>query len=143
MIIGRVYKFNSGHYLPNVPDGHKCKRQHGHNYRMEVVVSGIPTDVGFLIDFWDLDAIVGHYVKKVDHFNLNDITGLSNPTAEHIAGWFHERLDRDIKCAIAGTLSTLSHGPTESGVPPQRINPSLVLSWVKIWEEDDCWAQYP
>src|SRR5690606_30399132 len=38
--IGRTYRFESAHHLPHLPEGHKCKNLHGHNYRMEVVVRG-------------------------------------------------------------------------------------------------------
>ena len=38
--IGRTYRFESAHHLPLVPEGHKCKNMHGHNYRMDVVVRG-------------------------------------------------------------------------------------------------------
>ena len=32
--IGRTYRFESAHYLPNLPDGHRCKNLHGQNYRI-------------------------------------------------------------------------------------------------------------
>lgn len=35
--------FDSAHWLPNVPGGHKCKAMHGHTYRIRLEVSG---DVG-------------------------------------------------------------------------------------------------
>jgi 6-pyruvoyltetrahydropterin/6-carboxytetrahydropterin synthase len=90
--IGRIYRFESAHHLPHVPDGHKCKNVHGHNYRVEIVKQGTPDARGFVEDFADVDAEIAPLVKLVDHRLLNDVPGLENPTAEVIAAWFFERI---------------------------------------------------
>ena len=90
--ITRRYHFEAAHWLPRVPEEHKCHRIHGHNYEVEITVSKPIQDDGFLIDFWDLDKVVQPLVEQVDHRTLNDIEGLTNPTAELIAGWFLDRL---------------------------------------------------
>lgn len=90
--IGRSYRFESAHHLPNLPDGHKCKNLHGHNYRIEVVVRGRLDERGFVRDFAEIDAEVMPLVRQVDHKLLNDIEGLENPTAEIIAAWFLARI---------------------------------------------------
>ncbi len=93
MRITRRYAFEAGHWLPGVPEGHKCKRPHGHNYEIEVSVDGKPDPVtGFIMDFWDLDTIVDPIIARVDHRMLNDVPGLQNPTAEHIATWFKTQI---------------------------------------------------
>lgn len=90
--IGRTYRFESAHHLPNLPDGHKCKNLHGHNYRLEVVVRGNLDARGFVKDFAEIDAVVAPLLKRVDHRLLNDVEGLENPTAEVIAAWFLARV---------------------------------------------------
>jgi len=90
--IGRTYRFESAHRLPNLPDGHKCKNLHGHNYRIEVVVRGRLDGRGFVKDFAEMDSEIGPLLKLVDHRLLNDVEGLENPTAEIIAAWFFERI---------------------------------------------------
>lgn len=90
--IGRTYRFESAHQLPLVPDGHKCKNMHGHNYRIEVTVSGTLDKRGFVLDFAEMDADILPLIKKVDHKVLNDVEGLENPTAELIANWFLNRI---------------------------------------------------
>jgi 6-pyruvoyltetrahydropterin/6-carboxytetrahydropterin synthase len=99
LTIKREYRFEAGHFLPNVPDGHKCKRQHGHNYRIEVEVGpkradAVLNEQGLIVDFWELDKWVKPAIDLVDHRNLNDIEGLQNPTAEHIAMWFFQRINQ-------------------------------------------------
>lgn len=90
--IGRTYRFESAHRLPHLPDGHKCKNLHGHNYRLEVVVCGSLDSRGFVKDFAELDAEIAPLLRIVDHAVLNDVPGLENPTAENIAGWFFHRI---------------------------------------------------
>jgi 6-pyruvoyltetrahydropterin/6-carboxytetrahydropterin synthase len=90
--IGRTYRFESAHHLPLLPDGHKCKNVHGHNYRIEVVLRGELDSRGFVKDFAEIDAEIMPLIKSVDHRVLNDVEGLSNPTAEIIAAWFFQRI---------------------------------------------------
>jgi 6-pyruvoyltetrahydropterin/6-carboxytetrahydropterin synthase len=92
MKIGRTYRFEAAHRLPLVPDGHKCKNMHGHNYRIEVVFSGNLDDRGFVADFADMDAAIMPIIKILDHRLLNDVDGLENPTAENIATWLYIRI---------------------------------------------------
>lgn len=91
--IGRTYRFESAHHLPLLPEGHKCKNLHGHNYRIEVVVCGPLDQRGFVRDFAEMDAEVAPLIKRLDHRLLNEIEGLENPTAEVIAAWFYARIE--------------------------------------------------
>jgi 6-pyruvoyltetrahydropterin/6-carboxytetrahydropterin synthase len=90
--IGRTYRFESAHQLPHLPDGHKCKNLHGHNYRVEVVLSGTLDARGFVRDFAEIDAEIMPLVDKLDHRLLNEVEGPENPTAEIIANWFLQRI---------------------------------------------------
>lgn len=87
------FRFEAAHFLPNVAEGHKCRRMHGHSFRGEVAVRGpIDPRIGWLIDFADLKRIVDPLVARLDHYLLNEVEGLSNPTSEQVALWFWERL---------------------------------------------------
>jgi 6-pyruvoyltetrahydropterin/6-carboxytetrahydropterin synthase len=90
--IGRTYRFESAHHLPHLPDGHKCKNLHGHNYRVDIVKQGTPDARGFVRDFAEIDGEIAPLLKMVDHRLLNEVPGLENPTAEVIAAWFFERV---------------------------------------------------
>ncbi len=86
------YSFSAARQLPNLPDGHKCRRLHGHSFRVEVSVAG-PLDArGFVLDYGDLDAAVQPLIDRLDHRYLNDIEGLENPTSEILALWLKERI---------------------------------------------------
>ena len=82
------FSFEAAHWLPNVPEGHKCRRMHGHSFKGEVVVRGeIDPRIGWLIDFADLKRAVDPIVTRLDHYLLNEIEGLENPTSEIVARW--------------------------------------------------------
>jgi 6-pyruvoyltetrahydropterin/6-carboxytetrahydropterin synthase len=94
MEISREYGFEAAHRLPNVPDGHKCARLHGHSFRVVVHVEGpIGETTGWVLDFADVDAVAAPVVDQLDHRYLNDIVGLENPTSERVAEWLWERLE--------------------------------------------------
>lgn len=88
--IGKQYHFAAAHFLPKVPDGHKCKNMHGHNYMVEVEIRNeiSPLD-GFCgnVDFYQVDESMKPIIAKLDHKLLNEVEGLENPTAENIAAW--------------------------------------------------------
>lgn len=92
MRIAAQFGFEAAHRLPLLPDGHKCKNLHGHNYKLEVAVYGTLDKRGFVMDYAELDEIVDPLVKRLDHRYLNEIEGLENPTSEVLAEWFLSRI---------------------------------------------------
>jgi len=93
MEIYKEFSFDSAHFLPNVPEGHKCKNMHGHTYRLKVVIEGEPDPVlGWLMDFKELKDKVGVVIEQLDHKLINDIKGLENPTAELITIWIWKQI---------------------------------------------------
>lgn len=103
--IAAEYSFEAAHHLPNLPDGHKCKRMHGHNYKLVVSVAATDLDArGFVIDYAELDAAVQPLVDKLDHRLLNDIEGLDNPTSEVMALWFKQRIRHKLPVQFGPSL---------------------------------------
>lgn len=91
--IYREFTFEAAHRLPNVPEGHKCARLHGHSYRVEVHVSGfVPDDTGWVCDFGDIKAAFKPLDDQLDHRYLNEVLGLENPTSEVLAKWIWDKL---------------------------------------------------
>lgn len=111
----RLESFNSAHRLHNPKwDDETNKRVfgkcnnpnfHGHNYMLEVKVSGyINADTGYLIDTKILSDIIKEKVlEKFDHKNINlDIPEFKNlnPTTENVAIVIHNILRNEIDSSL-------------------------------------------
>lgn len=84
--ITRAYVVQAAHQLHGLREGHKCGRMHGHNYRIEVTITGRVTEQGFVVDAEEIDRWVGSAImQQLDHRTLNDV--IEQPTAENIAMW--------------------------------------------------------
>jgi 6-pyruvoyltetrahydropterin/6-carboxytetrahydropterin synthase len=89
----KSFSFEAAHDLPHFPEGHKCRRLHGHSFHVEVHVAGdVDEKTGILMDYGDIKAACEPVRKQLDHYYLNDIAGLENPTSEVLAAWIWERL---------------------------------------------------
>ena len=89
----KTFRFEAAHSLPNVPQGHKCRRLHGHNYRVDVHVSGeVEPEAGWVLDFAQIGRAIEPILAELDHHCLNDIPGLANSTSEQIARHIWDRI---------------------------------------------------
>ena len=114
-----VTKFAAAHQLTMV--GSKCENMHGHNWKIEVYVTGEKTDdAGVLIDFGIIKKHVRNIMSMLDHKYLNELDYFqhSQPSSENIAYFVATELQ-------------------------QRIdNQAVRLSRVTAWESDDAGATY-
>jgi 6-pyruvoyltetrahydropterin/6-carboxytetrahydropterin synthase len=128
VLASRRESFNAAHQLrdPGLSDEEnqrvfgKCANLHGHNYVLEVVVSGeIDPTTGYVLDLKQLsDVICRLIIQDVDHRNLNtDVGWLEGliPTAENLTVAFWERLRSEL--------------------------PEGSLRSVRLWETDKNWAE--
>ena len=118
--IGKRFRFSAAHQLWGLPEGHKCRRVHGHDYEVEWVLSASGlTDLGMVLDYGDLSLTIGGLIKReLDHRCLGCDQGRCDaaeyhlrtggqqghrdgygeaelhPTAEVLAGWLWDRAQR-------------------------------------------------
>ena len=93
MDIFREFSIEAAHRLPHLPEGHKCRRLHGHSFRIELHVSGeVEEKTGWVMDFADIEAAFRPLFERLDHRYLNEIDGLENPTSETLVRWIWDRL---------------------------------------------------
>ena len=88
MKIFKEFRFEAAHRLPNVPEGHKCARLHGHSFLVKVEVEGpVGAESGWVMDFSRIADAFRPIYDRLDHYYLNEIAGLENPTSEVLARW--------------------------------------------------------
>lgn len=89
------YEVQAAHRLSaGVPEGHPCRRLHGHRYNITVVIDGpVKAETGMLMEYADIDEIVWELLGMVDHRYLN------------LLG-FHELYDDEKALAMYGPLPT-------------------------------------
>lgn len=93
MEIFREFEIEAARRLPQLPEGHKCRRLHGHTFRIAIHVAGAPASgSGWVMDFAEIDRNFQPIREALDHRYLNEIAGLENPTSENLARWIWARL---------------------------------------------------
>jgi 6-pyruvoyltetrahydropterin/6-carboxytetrahydropterin synthase len=87
------FTFEAAQTLPSAPEGHKCRRMHGHSFKIEVSVEGeVTRSSGWVYDHAEIGAAMKPLLQMLDHSYLNEVEGLENPTIENMAAWFWEKL---------------------------------------------------
>jgi len=52
----------------------------------------ISKNTGVVMDYQDISDAFAPILKDLDHYYLNEVRGLENPTSENLAKWIWERL---------------------------------------------------
>jgi len=92
-----ITDFAAAHQLRNF--GGECERLHGHNWRIEVILSGDRLNkVGLLIDFKEVKRAANKILHDLDHSYLNDLPQFrdENPSSENIAAYLFQRLSSEL-----------------------------------------------
>jgi 6-pyruvoyltetrahydropterin/6-carboxytetrahydropterin synthase len=112
MEIFKVVTFEAAHSLPGAPEGHKCRRLHGHSFRVELHVQGeVGAGTGWVMDFNRIKEAFDPLYERLDHRHLNEVEGLENPTSENLARWIW----RELSSALPGLSQVVVRETCTSG----------------------------
>ena len=91
LTITRKLEFDAGHRIPD--HNSQCRNLHGHRYTLLITLTGDvvqqdgESDNGMIMDFGDIKAAFKPLLDQLDHYYLNEIEGLDNPTSENLVKW--------------------------------------------------------
>jgi 6-pyruvoyltetrahydropterin/6-carboxytetrahydropterin synthase len=112
LILSKKFSFEAAHHLPGFPDGHKCRRLHGHSFKIEVNLAGeVNPQTGVVKDFGEIKKIVKPIVDSLDHQYLNELGDqwneplLKNPTSENLSKWLFDKIRPSMPELFSVTLS--------------------------------------
>ena len=118
--------FSSGHALRGYRG--KCENVHGHNYRVRVTVEGPQLDsIGLLVDFTLLKQVMREIIGRLDHQFINDLEPFRtvNPSAENLAKYFYDEMQRGLKNLPPGARITdaidLGNGHEPGEIQPGKV----------------------
>lgn len=107
--------FSSSHQLRHYEG--KCENMHGHNFAVEVSVSGTELDpkLGILMDFKELKRQLKVVTDELDHKHLNDLPAFAevNPSSELLARYVFRRM-RELLAPYAVHLDEVMVSEKES-----------------------------
>jgi len=99
-------EFSSGHYLRNYRG--KCENPHGHNYKVQMTLTGAALDeAGLLLDFKLLKQVMRPVVEYLDHQMINDLEPFTtvNPSAENLAKYFFDETNKQLREMTGGRVT--------------------------------------
>lgn len=109
LTVAQWFYFEAAHQLPNVPAGHKCGRMHGHGFAVKIECLVGPDQC--TEDLRDqIDQAWAPLNQSLHLACLNDLSGLENPTSEHLALWLWQRLSDLDSLSSIGVNETPSAG---------------------------------
>lgn len=116
--IKQHFSIESARWLPHLPASHPCSRMHGHSFKIILrLVGDLHPQIGWMIDYNDIQAIMKPLIEKIDHRVLNEVEGLENPTSELLAKWLYDHakpLLKDlVQVSVAETPSTECSYPAQ------------------------------
>ena len=88
----RRFQFEAAHQLPNVPEGHKCGRMHGHGFEVILMVQRTALTSPANNEYEAIERQWRPLEEVLNYSCLNDHQGLENPTSEMLSQWLWCRL---------------------------------------------------
>ena len=89
----KSFRFEAAHALSFTTLGEASQEIHGHSFRAEVTIRGMPDPVtGMVMDLGLLESSLDDLRRTLDHKYLNNIAALGPPTLENLSRFIWERV---------------------------------------------------
>jgi 6-pyruvoyltetrahydropterin/6-carboxytetrahydropterin synthase len=89
----KSFRFEAAHSLPGTSFGVAGEEIHGHSFRAEVAIRGVPNpDTGMMVDLGAIEQSLAAIQRSLDHKFLNRVEGLAAPTLECLAQYIWDRV---------------------------------------------------
>ena len=109
--LSKQFRFDSAHTLERKIETEASRRVHGHSYRAEVPVQGVPDKTsGMIIDLGFFENKLHDVRDALDHRLLDDVEGLGPATLENLTAWIWQQLSPDLKGLAKITVYRDSNG---------------------------------
>jgi 6-pyruvoyltetrahydropterin/6-carboxytetrahydropterin synthase len=96
----KSFTFEAAHAISGTTLGAAADEIHGHSFRAEVTIRGVPDPAtGMILDLGVFERALADVQRTLDHKMLNKIAGLGPPTLENLARYIWERLESTGKLA--------------------------------------------
>lgn len=105
------FQIESARFLPFLPEGHPCRRMHGHSFKFILSLQGeLDPALGWVMDYHQISSLMKPLLERLDHQVLNEVPGLKNPTSENLCLWIYQEAKKLIpqltRVTVAETPST-------------------------------------
>ena len=89
----KSFRFEAAHSLPGTTLGDTSEEIHGHSFRAEVTVRGVPDPAtGMVLDLGVLETRMSEVQKLLDHKLLDRIQALGPATLENLSRFIWDRV---------------------------------------------------
>ncbi len=89
----KSFRFEAAHAIQGTTLGPASEEIHGHSFRAEVAIRGVPDPhTGMIVDLGVVEQNIAAVRQMLDHKLLNRIEALGVPTLENLARFIFERV---------------------------------------------------
>ena len=111
--LSKEFRFEAAHTLQRAIGTEGSRRVHGHSYRAEVAVRGLPDPAsGMIVDLGLFDQSLQTVRESLDHHFLDDVAGLGPATLENLSFWIWQALVKNGVMPARVTVARDSSGET-------------------------------
>jgi len=91
--ISKQFWFEAAHTLEREVQTDSSRRIHGHSYRAEVMLRGVPdAKTGMIMDLTLLERVLDEARDGLDHRLLDEVSDLGPATMENLAAWIWRKV---------------------------------------------------